>query len=70
MELLREAGPDGLHVRAIAERTDVDESKIAHILRLLATHHILCEVSPNVFANNRISSLVDSGKPFEEVTAR
>lgn len=40
---------------------------IAHILRLLATHHILVEVSPDVFANNRISALVDSGKTIEEI---
>jgi len=39
----------------------------AHILRLLATHHILREVSPDVFALNRISSLVDSGKTFSEL---
>jgi hypothetical protein len=36
----------------------------AHILRLLATHHVLREVTPNsdVFANNRISALLDTGK--------
>ena len=39
----------------------------AHILRLLATHHILREVSPDVFALNRISSLVDSGKMFSQL---
>lgn len=37
------------------------------MLRLLATHHILLEVSPDVFANNRISALVDSGKTIEEL---
>jgi len=83
VEVLREAGPSGLHVRAIAAKTGVDQSKlgkprlcllllfvddvVAHILRLLASHHILREVSPNVFANNRLSSLIDSGKPFEVV---
>jgi len=39
----------------------------AHILRLLATHHILRELSPDVFTLNRISSLVDSGKSFSEL---
>ena len=39
----------------------------AHILRLLATHHILREISPDVFTLNRISSLVDSGKSFAEL---
>jgi hypothetical protein len=37
----------------------------AHILRLLSTHHILREVRPDVFANNRISALMDSGKDSE-----
>ena len=32
-------------------------------MRLLATHHIFSEVAPNVFANNRISSALDKGKP-------
>ena len=39
----------------------------AHILRLLSTHHILRELTPDVFANNRISALMDSGKKVEEL---
>jgi hypothetical protein len=39
----------------------------AHILRLLSTHHILREVKPDVFANNRISALMDSGKEVREL---
>jgi hypothetical protein len=35
----------------------------ARILRLLATHNIFREVTPNVFANNRISSALDKDKP-------
>jgi hypothetical protein len=42
----------------------------AHILRLLATHHILREAAPDVFAANRISSLIDSGKPLRELVAK
>ena len=41
--------------------------KKGHVLRLLATHHVGKEVSPNVFANNRVSSLVDSGKDFQAI---
>ncbi|KAJ3902242.1 O-methyltransferase [Lentinula edodes] len=67
VEILREAGPDGLHVKVIAEKNGVDKNKLAHILRLLATHHILREVSPNVFANNRLSSILDTKKPFEKL---
>ena len=87
VEILREAGPSGLHVGIISKKNGVETNKlgqlynlvwnanrcrlsyhqIAHILRLLATHHILREVSPDVFALNRISSLVDSGKTFGEL---
>jgi hypothetical protein len=87
VEILKEAGPQGLHVREIARKVECDEGKLsmfqnngdfhvtdaflpAHVLRLLATHHIGTEVSPDVFANNRLSSLVDSGKSFEEIKAQ
>jgi hypothetical protein len=33
-----------------------------HILRLLATHHIVREVKPDVFGINRISGFMDTGK--------
>ncbi|KAK0450283.1 uncharacterized protein EV420DRAFT_1338011 [Desarmillaria tabescens] len=69
VEILREAGPNGLHVTMIAEKNGIEKRKLAHILRLLATHHILREVAPDVFANNRISSLVDTGKSTQEVTS-
>ena len=69
-ELLREGGPGGLHVHTIAMNTGVDENKLAHILRLLASHHILRELRPNVFVNNRVSSLIDSGKRFQDIVHR
>jgi hypothetical protein len=42
----------------------------ARILRLLATNHIFTEVSPDVFANNRLSSVLDTGKPVEELVTK
>ncbi|KAJ7910449.1 O-methyltransferase-domain-containing protein [Mycena leptocephala] len=66
VEVLRD-GP--VHVREIAKRTGVEQAKLAHILRLLATHHILREAAPDVFAANRISSLIDSGKPLHALVA-
>ncbi|KAJ7621005.1 O-methyltransferase [Roridomyces roridus] len=65
-EALR-AGP--LHVSVLAPRVGVPERTLAHVLRLLATHHYVREMSPDVFAVNRISSLVDTGQPFEELVA-
>ena len=38
-----------------------------HMLRLLATHLITREVRPNVFANNRISAIIDSGRQAEDL---
>ena len=43
---------------------------VGHILRLLATFHWIREVRPNVFANNRLSALIDSGKTPEEIHDR
>ena len=37
-----------------------------HILRLLATHHIIRECEPDIFALNRVSALLDSGRSFTE----
>ncbi|KAL4250136.1 hypothetical protein ABKN59_006496 [Abortiporus biennis] len=44
------------------QELNLDTGKLGHILRLLATHHITREVRPDVFANNRVSSWLDSGK--------
>lgn len=67
VEACREAGPQGLHVKDIAAVRNVDPSKLARILRLLATHHIFLEVAPDVFANNRVSSTMDTGKSIKEL---
>ncbi|KAI1787762.1 S-adenosyl-L-methionine-dependent methyltransferase [Ganoderma leucocontextum] len=81
VEILREAGPEGLGVRDIAAKVaelrraanpdaaGVDPSNIGHLLRLLATYHWLREVKPDVFANNRLSSFLDSGKSTEQIKA-
>ncbi|KAJ7711011.1 O-methyltransferase [Mycena metata] len=62
-ELLRDPGPSGLNAKDIAAPSNADARLLARILRLLATHQIFREVSPNIFANNRISSFLDKGKP-------
>ncbi|KAF8147448.1 S-adenosyl-L-methionine-dependent methyltransferase [Mycena galopus ATCC 62051] len=63
VEILREAGPKGADAKDIAAPGHVNPGLMARMLRLLATHHIFQEVSPGVFANNRISSTLDKGKP-------
>ncbi|KAI0628477.1 S-adenosyl-L-methionine-dependent methyltransferase [Trametes polyzona] len=85
VEILREAGPQGLHAQDLARRIDevilgkeaatrsdvshCDPVKLSHVLRLLATHHWLTEVAPDVYANNRLSSFVDTGKKTEDLAS-
>ena len=42
----------------------------ARVLRTLATNHIFSEILPDVFANNRISSCLDTGKSVQDILAR
>ncbi|KAH7923064.1 S-adenosyl-L-methionine-dependent methyltransferase, partial [Leucogyrophana mollusca] len=62
------SNPEGLHVRDIARvirqhsGARIDHERLAHTLRLLATHHLLRETAPDVFAGTRVASLLDTGK--------
>ncbi|KAI0278930.1 S-adenosyl-L-methionine-dependent methyltransferase [Russula aff. rugulosa BPL654] len=69
-EILRDASPKGKHVSEIAKPTKVHPGKLARVLRLLATNYIFTEVSPDVFANNRLSSALDTGKSVEELLTK
>ncbi|KAI0341312.1 O-methyltransferase [Trametopsis cervina] len=69
IEILRDSGPQGLHVRDIAAPSKVNPEKLARVLRLLATHHIFREVAPDTFVNNRISSSLDTGKSIQVILA-
>ncbi|KAF5386809.1 hypothetical protein D9615_002134 [Tricholomella constricta] len=82
-EILREAGPEGLHVKEIASKNGQDPRKLGNatcaydfshlilhagrFIRYLAIHHIYREVKPDVFANTRISSMMDTMKPSQDV---
>lgn len=41
----------------------------ARLLRYLAVHHVYREIQPDVFVNNRNSSLFDTGKSVSEILA-
>ncbi|KAF8467039.1 hypothetical protein DFH94DRAFT_301018 [Russula ochroleuca] len=69
-EILRDAGPKGKQVLEIAQHTKVHPGKLARVLRLLATNYVFKEVSPDVFANNSLSSVLDTGKPVEELLTK
>ncbi|TFY78717.1 hypothetical protein EWM64_g5297 [Hericium alpestre] len=68
-EILHDAGPEGKHVNEIARPTKKDPAKLARILRFLATHHVFVEVSPDHFAHNRLSSLLDTHKSVDYILA-
>ncbi|KAJ3732263.1 S-adenosyl-L-methionine-dependent methyltransferase [Lentinula guzmanii] len=70
VEILREAGPQGMHVREIAKKAQVDPTKLSSILCYLATYHIFREIEPDVYANNRLSSVWDTEKSLEEIKER
>ncbi|EJD00229.1 S-adenosyl-L-methionine-dependent methyltransferase [Fomitiporia mediterranea MF3/22] len=61
-EILRDAGPEGLHINEIAAKSNMQPQKLSRILRYLATEHWFREARPEVFANNLLSSLLDTGK--------
>lgn len=42
-------------------------STIGRILRFLASNNVFREVKPNVFANNRLSGSLDTGKSVKDV---
>ncbi|KAL1742284.1 S-adenosyl-L-methionine-dependent methyltransferase [Schizophyllum fasciatum] len=68
-EILRPAGAEGLPVNEIAAKNGLDAGKLGRILRKLASVHVFREVSPNVFANNRLSSVLDTGKEVDAIRA-
>ncbi|KAJ7875426.1 O-methyltransferase [Mycena leptocephala] len=67
VEIMREAGIQGIHVNDIARKNHTDPTKAARILRLLANHHIFTEIHPDVFSLNRLSSVLDSGNSMAQL---
>ncbi|KAJ7833940.1 O-methyltransferase [Mycena olivaceomarginata] len=67
VEIIREAGNQGIHANEIAKRNNTDPVKAARILRLLANHHIFTELAPDVFCLNRLSSVLDSNQSVVEL---
>ncbi|EEB94917.1 hypothetical protein MPER_06196 [Moniliophthora perniciosa FA553] len=59
----------GLHVDDIAKINGQDPRKLGRFLRILSLHHIYREVTPDIFTNTRISSMLDTLKPSKEILA-
>lgn len=39
-------------------------------MRIIANHNVYRELTPNVFANTRLSSVLDTGKSVKEIQAQ
>ncbi|KAJ7592015.1 O-methyltransferase [Mycena floridula] len=68
-EILRDAGPVGMHITEITARSGsrVDSAKLARLMRFLANRHLFKEIKLDVFAHTLISSYLDTGKPVKEL---
>ncbi|KAG6915159.1 hypothetical protein DXG01_012954 [Tephrocybe rancida] len=49
---------EGMHVNDLSKSVGIESSKLARILRALATKHVFLEIKPDVFANNRLSMVL------------
>lgn len=47
--------PAGLHVSEISKRCNIEQGKLARVLRALSSNHVFREASNDTFANNRLS---------------
>ncbi|KAH7875000.1 S-adenosyl-L-methionine-dependent methyltransferase [Lentinula edodes] len=59
--------PGGLPASELASYTGLDAMKLTRILRFLATNHCFKEVTPGVFANNRLSMKLLSSDPVSSL---
>ncbi|KAJ7354209.1 S-adenosyl-L-methionine-dependent methyltransferase [Mycena albidolilacea] len=66
-EILCEAGSQGIHVKDIGKKNGQDPERLGCFMHYLATHHVHRQVSLNVFAHTRISSMLDTLKPSTKV---
>ncbi|KAF9264311.1 hypothetical protein L218DRAFT_1076549 [Marasmius fiardii PR-910] len=57
----------GMSVQDISGEVGIDGGLLARVLRFLATRHVFREVKPNVFAHNRISSLLVKASSLSEI---
>ncbi|KAF9254801.1 S-adenosyl-L-methionine-dependent methyltransferase [Marasmius fiardii PR-910] len=66
-EILRDAGPQGLHVDELAQKCNLHTGKLERLLRLLALRHVFVEGPPRVFRNSMLSLMLDTGKTVDEL---
>ncbi|KLO09400.1 S-adenosyl-L-methionine-dependent methyltransferase [Schizopora paradoxa] len=68
-DLIRTGDSKGTHVDALAGKCKVEAGQLSQILRLLSAQGIYREISPDVFANNRLSIVLDRGLSSSDLVA-
>ncbi|KAF2821202.1 O-methyltransferase A [Ophiobolus disseminans] len=63
-DILAEAGHDGVHVNEIAKSVGIEAQKLSRVLRCLCSIHVLDEVAPDTFANNKVSAALVGNEPL------
>ncbi|KAF9264343.1 S-adenosyl-L-methionine-dependent methyltransferase [Marasmius fiardii PR-910] len=65
--VLQDAGPQGMPVQDISKEAGIESGALARVLRFLANRHVFREVKPNVFAHNRVSSVLIKAPHLSEI---
>ncbi|THH00242.1 hypothetical protein EW145_g7114 [Phellinidium pouzarii] len=59
--------PEGVHITELSASSGINADKLGRVLRLLATRHVFQEVSPNVFANNKLSLTLATSEATNDI---
>ncbi|KAH9938260.1 S-adenosyl-L-methionine-dependent methyltransferase [Fomitopsis serialis] len=67
-DILAEMAPgEGMPIYELSRRTEIDDMKLARVLRLLCTSHVLSEVKSDHFANTRTSLVLVRNEPAQSL---
>ncbi|TFY61604.1 hypothetical protein EVJ58_g4421 [Rhodofomes roseus] len=67
-DILAEVAPgEGMPIYELSRRTQIDDTNLARVLRLLCTSHILSEVKRDHFANTRTSGILVRNEPAQSL---
>ncbi|KZT74280.1 S-adenosyl-L-methionine-dependent methyltransferase [Daedalea quercina L-15889] len=67
-DILAEVAPgEGMSICELSHRTNINCQKLARVLRLLCTKHVLSEVRNDHFANNRTSQYLVHNEPAQSL---
>ncbi|THH00243.1 hypothetical protein EW145_g7113 [Phellinidium pouzarii] len=59
--------PEGVPITELSASSGINADKLERVLRLLTIKHVFQEVSPNVFANNKLSAKLATSEAVKDV---